>query len=74
MAYNKQNTMKTVHLLYFIWSIDMKKALIISFNVKRPGEVQDSYAVGSIVSYCKQFKEFGNEFDIEAISVDAQFR
>lgn len=43
----------------------MKKSLILSFDLIRPGELSNSLAIASILSYLKKSKEYGSLFTCE---------
>lgn len=49
----------------------MKKALIISFDLIREGELPTSYAVGSILAYAKNQPGYGTEFMLSELKVNA---
>lgn len=48
----------------------MKKAIIISFDLIREGELPVSYAVGSILAYAKSQTGFGDAFHLEEVKVN----
>ena len=48
----------------------MKKLLIISFDLTRKGESNTSLAIGSIISYLKNDKRYGTEFEMKHLSLN----
>lgn len=48
----------------------MKKAIIISFDLIREGELPISYAVGSILAYAMSQPEYGDTFQMEEVKVN----
>lgn len=49
----------------------MKKAIIISFDLIRSGDLKKSLAIGSIMAYAKQHEFYTKEFTVENISINA---
>lgn len=45
----------------------MKKAVIISFDLIRKGELPQSYAIGSILSYARSLSGYGSDFYLDEI-------
>ena len=50
---------------------DIKYAIIISFDLIRPGELHQSFAIGSLLAFAKQDKTYGEDFIIHNISINA---
>lgn len=48
----------------------MKRLLIISFDLIREGESQTSLAIGSIISYLKNDRRYGSEFELNHLSIN----
>lgn len=49
----------------------MKQSIIVSFDLIRPGELNQSFAIGSLLAFAKQHKEYGNDFAIHYISINS---
>ncbi|MFA0960235.1 radical SAM protein [Roseivirga sp. BDSF3-8] len=49
----------------------MKSAIIISFDLIRPGELTTSLAIGSLLAYAKSQPEYGEVFTLQNISINA---
>ncbi|MEZ4828272.1 MAG: B12-binding domain-containing radical SAM protein [Bacteroidia bacterium] len=49
----------------------MKHTLIISFDLIRQGELNQSFAIGSLLAFAKQDKTYGEDFIIHNISINS---
>jgi RNA-directed DNA polymerase len=48
----------------------MKRVLIISFDLIRPGEINTTLSIGTILSYLQNQEGYGSEFDAEHIPIN----
>lgn len=49
----------------------LKKVLILSFDLIRPGELRQPFAIGTLLAFAKQHHRYGEDFTIQHISINA---
>lgn len=48
----------------------MQQVVIISFDLIRPGEINQSFAINSLLAYAKQDQAHGEEFIIHTVGIN----